>query len=271
MTNEAQVLGNVLSSHPDILPIIRDVREKYNIPEITAEDSALLDILFSDESIDWETVRKDVEERVRTTPTLVSDEYLKIYKLFDNDDNEPPELKNRNDVPEDIRKILIDAYALLRGILKPIKEQIDQYYKVLIDRIIENLMTGKNRAIPEGWLGAVYTTSFLGNKTIVAMIGQLGDPKEISSQFRSKYTETFGHDRPTLNDENVDTARYLSLKLNGMKIKDIVDIYAERHPEEFPPIITSNAYRFEKRKKEVSMKKRIQRLQSDINKLIRDR
>lgn len=271
MSNEAEVLGNMLSSHEDLFPIIKEMQEKYNIDVITTEENSLLDLLLSDKNIDWQAVRKDVEERVRSTPTLVSEENSKIYKLFENDDPEPLELKNRNDVPEDIRKLVMDSYALHRALLRPMKEAIDQTYKVLTDRVIENLMTGKNRPVPEGWLGAVYTMSFLGNKTVVAMIGQLGDPKEISSQFRSEYTKTFGHDRPILTEVSIDTARYLSLKLNGMKLNDIVDIYAERHPEEFPPDVLSNGYRYEKRKKQVAIKKRIQRLQIDINSLMRDK
>jgi hypothetical protein len=36
--NEAELLGELFPSHPDIIPIIQNIREKYEIPEVSPED-----------------------------------------------------------------------------------------------------------------------------------------------------------------------------------------------------------------------------------------
>lgn len=38
---EAHLLGKLLPSHPDILPILEEIREKYQIPEISPTDNSL--------------------------------------------------------------------------------------------------------------------------------------------------------------------------------------------------------------------------------------
>lgn len=267
---EAELIGSLLPSHPDIIPIIKEIRKKYNIPEIYTEDNELLEILFLDEVINWKQIREDIEAQIRTKPDLIPEQLANVSRFFNNEDVEPPELKNRSDVPDDIRNLLTNSYAFLRSIFKPVDSQLEEFYSALTDRVIEFLMTGKSREIPEGWVGTVYTTSFLGNPTIVAMVGQLGDPKEISAQFRRKFTETFGHSRPKISNENLNTARFLTLKLSGMKLKDIIDIYIEQHPSEFPKDINSSSYKEARRKHQIMFKKRIQRLQDTIIKICGD-
>jgi hypothetical protein len=38
---ETKLLGKLLPSHPDILPILVEIREKYHIPEISPIDNSL--------------------------------------------------------------------------------------------------------------------------------------------------------------------------------------------------------------------------------------
>ncbi len=45
---ETQLLGKILPSHPDIMPILLDVRKKYQIPEINSEDNGFKKLLEYD-------------------------------------------------------------------------------------------------------------------------------------------------------------------------------------------------------------------------------
>lgn len=72
---EAEFLGTLIPSHPDLLPIIQAVREKYDIPTFTTDDEALIELIFSDKEIDWSEVRKDIEERIRAEANLISPEH----------------------------------------------------------------------------------------------------------------------------------------------------------------------------------------------------
>ena len=63
---------------------------------------------------------------------------------------------------------------------------------------------------------------------------------------------------------------YLTLKLTGTKLKDLADVYMERHAGAYPPDPMSNAYRAARRKVEDMLKMRIWRLQETIKKMARE-
>ena len=48
---ESQLLGTLLPSHPDFIPIVQAVREKYNLPEISPDDDPINEIYLGDETI----------------------------------------------------------------------------------------------------------------------------------------------------------------------------------------------------------------------------
>jgi hypothetical protein len=52
-----------------------------------------------------------------------------------------------------------------------------------------------------------------------------------------------------------------------MILRDITDIYIERHPEEFPPDMKETKRIYETNKLKDRLRKRMQRLQADIYKL----
>jgi hypothetical protein len=39
--HEAKLIGKLLPSHPDLLPIIKEIRAKFDIPEIGPEDDGV--------------------------------------------------------------------------------------------------------------------------------------------------------------------------------------------------------------------------------------
>jgi hypothetical protein len=54
--NETQLLGKLLPSHPDILPILEEIRKKYQIPEISPMDDSLKILLEYGSEIDREAI-----------------------------------------------------------------------------------------------------------------------------------------------------------------------------------------------------------------------
>lgn len=68
---ESELLGALMPGHPDILPIIQNIREKYGIPEVRPEDDGIIEILLADKDIDWESVRQEIETQVRSNPDLL--------------------------------------------------------------------------------------------------------------------------------------------------------------------------------------------------------
>ncbi len=60
--------------HPILifLPILQRIRATYDIPEIMPDDDGLAKLLLSDDDIDWEAIRQELQSEV----TLVSNALL---------------------------------------------------------------------------------------------------------------------------------------------------------------------------------------------------
>jgi hypothetical protein len=77
---ETQLLGTLLPSHPDFIPILQAIREKYNLPEISPDDDPITEIYLGDESIPLEEFRQDIENRIQENITSLSPDTTKFYK-----------------------------------------------------------------------------------------------------------------------------------------------------------------------------------------------
>jgi len=65
---ETELISSLLPSHPDILPILQNIRDKYKIPEISPEDDGITEILLADGQIDWDAVRQEIELKCTIVP-----------------------------------------------------------------------------------------------------------------------------------------------------------------------------------------------------------
>jgi hypothetical protein len=54
---ESELLGRLLPGHPDIIPIIEKIREKYQIPPINPEDDDITQLLLTNDE-----VHQDIDE-----------------------------------------------------------------------------------------------------------------------------------------------------------------------------------------------------------------
>ena len=77
-------MANYCPSHPDLQPILKDIRSKYNIPEIGPEDDGITEILLSDEYIDWDEVYQEIKNQICALPGFLPDELQHIFDLGDN-------------------------------------------------------------------------------------------------------------------------------------------------------------------------------------------
>ena len=78
--NEAELLGELFPSHPDIIPIIQNIREKYQIPEVRPEDD-INGILLARDDIDWEAVRQDIQAQVNNSAIFANNQFAALNKF----------------------------------------------------------------------------------------------------------------------------------------------------------------------------------------------
>ncbi len=275
---EDKVFSELLPSHPDFLPILQRIRAAYDIPEVDPDDDGFIELILSDNEVDWKAVRveitKDVTEIVITTlPDSIRNiyEYLQTINLKENTLVEPPEILDRDDIPQDIRLLLATSYTALLHMMAPLEVALERMCSELVGSLMKFLMTGKTRDIPSYWFGGVFNVNLLGETYTIAVGSQVTNPKEISDKFLEKYAEVFGEDRPTFTDVDIDSLGHLRMKLAGMSIKDIADIEIQRNPDDYPKITDEKDYHQAKNTLEEKLKKRMQRLNKTIDELIGDK
>ena len=61
---ETELPGKVRPSHPDILSILEEIREKYQIPPIAPHDDSLKELLKYGLDSEWETNYTEILEKV---------------------------------------------------------------------------------------------------------------------------------------------------------------------------------------------------------------
>ena len=269
---EAKLLGTILPSHPDLIPIVNDIRCKYDLPEIDAEDDVLRGIILSDQDIDFEAMQNEIEEKVKAIPDLITTPLSLLYQKFNALDTENLlEDEWLSAIPEPQKGELITAFIALNDyLITPIMDRIEEFYQTISVHLFEFLITGETREIPIDWLGGVITLNVLGTPLVLAMAGPSSDPKEIRQQFMTEYHRNFGKYHPNIKESHIKSAEFLRMKLSGMKIKDIADVYIQEHPSQFPEPADRKAYIQSKRKCEEMLKKRIQRIDNTLGIILGD-
>jgi len=267
----AQLLGILLPSHPDFLPILQAVREKYNIPEFSSDADGLDEILLNGLDIDWNAVRHDIKEQILAKPETAPAGMMNFYQGFKTYQDQPPDFSELDCLAPKTKDAIIQMFTMIFAQLAPAMIYLEQFYDTLTDLLVEYLMTGKTREAPSSWFGGVFmmTAPFSNEKMVLAIASQAVDPKVLAAQFKAEYSKVFGSHRPELKDSDLATAEYLSLKLSGKSLKYIVEEYELRNPDQFPS--EKKAHRKAVRKHIELMKKRLQRLQNKIDEMFGDK
>ena len=267
---ENKLFGALLPTHPDILPIIEAVRKKYDIPEINPNDEDFIEFLISNEEYDWQAIREEIEQRIRENEKILPPAYGMLYKAIQASNNAPLTFPELAPLDEKTRNSVIAMMMLLLNTIKPIMPALDTMYKVMADAAFEYILTGKTREVPQDWFGQVLVFPSFGENLVMAMAGEFSDPKVIAKEFKEVFARTYG-EKPKISKLDISTAEFLNMKLRGKSIRYMVEIYAERHPSEFPKIKNSDEYRQAVSTHRERIKKNIQRLQETINELLGDK
>ena len=256
---ETEFLGKLLPGHPDIFPIIQNIREKYGIPPINPEDDPT-EILLTRDDIDWEAVKQDIETQVRT-----------IQFFDDNREAFLQGLRKIQETPFDFPELAPLSDETRQGLIKLIATLMQPYFVMLsvidektvrptTEAIYEYLITGKTREAPEEWFGKVFSGNMFGDKIVIAMAGEGTNPKVIAEQLKREIKETFGEYKFDITNAHLATAEYLAMQLQGDSLKRLVERYEEKHPSEFPQDKASKEYKETVQRHIEMMKKRIQRV-----------
>lgn len=267
---EDKLFGKLLPSHPDLLPILQRIREKYNIPEIAPGDETLAEILGAENEIDLEALHQDIESELRKIPELLPEGTDAIYKILQGKEENNLNSPGLDELSEETRSIINALMMLLVSFLEPFRFAIDGFFTALADNLFEFLLTGEGRELPENWIQAAYTMNMMGEPVVLVMCNRAADPKKVAQLLKTEYTKTFGSDRPKITDGHMNTADYLRMKWEGKSISYLVDIYAENHTSAFPKDFRSKEYRATKQKHAERMKKNLQRLEKRIDRIIGD-
>ena len=250
-----------MPGHPDVFPIIENIREKYQIPPVDPEDD-IDEILLTRDDIDWDAVKQDIDAQVKDFPFFDEKEtaFLQGLRTITNLPFDAPEFATLSDETRDglkkVFSILIQPYTLALAVIE------DKTYRPLADMIYEYLLTGNTRDVPEEWFGKVFTGNILGDKIVIAMAGEGTNPKVIAEQLKREITNTFGKYKLAVTDTHLETAEFYSRRLQGDSLRRLVERYEEKFPDQFPKNKDSKSYRETKKRHREMMKKRLQRFKS---------
>jgi hypothetical protein len=267
---KTDLLSRLLPSIPEIHKILLTIREKYDLPEVLPENEQLAQLLLESEFYDWEAIRKDIENELRTWFQPVSSDLDNTVQLF----------MMLIDKSPDIRESLMSETI---GIAEPeaakfVEEvnnnalsgltMLDHYYIKGSEKLLDHLITGRPMVLPKEWANPVLSVTLPpGEKFVIAVAHQLSDPDELSEKFRQRMKDTFGEE-PKIKADDLDTAEYLSMKITGKTINDIVLLYLERHPDAIPYRKGTKKYNEALRKLKDNTRQKLHRLQQDIKQIV---
>jgi hypothetical protein len=264
---EARFLGALLLHGPLLYPIIEEMKEKYDIPDVEAGRDALkqrlLESVEDDDTVDWEAVRKELEKEIRSIPDLLPPGLADFQKIIQARNTIPPEPTFTEPITDKLKSDVLTLYhAFVKlfflfsdNLAAPWQTAIDSCFSAIVDNAFELLYTGEIRDIPQDWISAVRVLPLFGDEVVMAMASRLADPDVIAQDFRQKLIDTYGKHRPKLTRKNLPFTKYSAMRLRRIPIKDIADEYIEDHPKAVPGDPESPEYRREKRKLEERLKK----------------
>jgi hypothetical protein len=260
-------LGKLTPAHPDLMPILVSVREKYNIPEIAPGDPTLAEIVGADNMPNVEAMRDDIEQELRKIPDFLPEKAQLIYKIIDAKENDfdYPEM---DELSDEMRKMVKALMLVTAQMVEPYKYAFDIVFSGLADHSIEYLLTGTARELPEDWfMMAGPMQTLWGDPVIIAMGSELADPREVAKLYKAAYRETFGEVKPKLTNENEKTLDSLRMNLEGKSINYLVGLYEENHPSEFPSP-NSKQYKKTRQTHYNRTKINLQRLNTRLDKIL---
>lgn len=267
---ESKLLGTLLPSHPDLIPIVQAMREKYNLPEISPDDEPINKIYLGDEIIPLEEFRQDIENQLCKNLNFFSPETIKLYKLT-KAISETQNFRGMEALPDEVTKQMGDLFIALKNMLTPLAQIMDAHIKNIAEMLFFYLLTGESGEVPNDSFSQVATIKIMGETMVLAMASQIANPDVIAQQFRETYKKTFGEYHPKITKTATTTAHYLRLKKLGKPWDFIFEEYLRLNKINLPRDKSSKKYVDDLRRHRQNLKKRIQRTEAIFEILIRDK
>ena len=266
-----QVLSSLLPAHPDFQPILKKFRKKFNLPDAGIFDREYANQIFSELDIPWETIKEEIKTEIENIPDLWPQSMQNLFKSFQANPKAKTDpdafIDTLNIEQEEIRSFMKGMYGQY---FVPLWEKVDEFVTTTTDLLLIYLATGETKEIPFDWVGGVSKSTAFGEPVVLAIAGQLSDPKDITQRFMTEYNRVFGKDRPKISREFANNVELLRMKFEHVALKDIADEYIQRNRSQFARDEQSSGYRSQKRRLEERLKKQFQRHEKTLRKLVGD-
>ena len=100
---ESELFGKLFPGHPDLLPIIESIKEKYDIPEIEPRQDNITELILLDNPPDLDIVRQDFLERIQSNPDLLPKQLIPFYQSMKSLVNLPQDVEITEPVSDDLK------------------------------------------------------------------------------------------------------------------------------------------------------------------------
>jgi hypothetical protein len=268
---ESKLLGSLLPTHPDFAPIIQEIREKYQLPEISPDDDPICEIYLEDQIVPLPDFLEEIHALLQEKTDLLPPQYARIYKQGKKNLGKPFDMRGYEKLlPADMKKAFSGFYRIVQSTIETVVNILDGQYKKIAEMLYIYILTGETEETPNDWISKVVRIEISGEPVILAFASQVANPDVVIQQFRSQYKKTFGAHRPKVTKTVVSTAYYMRLKRLGKPWKYIVEEFIRLNNFSLPRDRSSNRYSEVWHRYEQVLKKRIQRSEKVVSLLLRD-
>jgi len=268
---ESKLLGSLIPSHPDFAPIIQEIKEKYQLPEISPDDEPIKEIFLGDEIVSREDflveIKSMVEKNANHLPSNVASLYERSKKYL----GKPLKTQGfEKYLPDDFKKSINDLYKVTQDIMGFLVKLLDGHFQNIAGMLYVYILTGETEEVPTDWISKVETITMNDEKMVLVLASQVANPDVVVQQFREQYKKTFGIYRPKLTNLGVSTAYYIRLKRLHKPWDYIVEEFIKRNNLSLPRDRSSVKYAKAYQTYESRLRKRMQRYEEIYDVLFRD-
>ncbi len=269
--SERKILSEVFPAHADLQPILKRIREKYDLPDLGSFNKNLSNILLIEEDIPWDEIQAEIKSELENDSEFFPEAIQPVRRMIQSNPDalDNPEMFSETLLitPEDIQA----ASVAMLNMLKPLAQAYTQIVEDVSRLLFVYLATGETEEIPMDWLGAVYTTRIYGELVVVAMAGQMSNPKDLIERFTAEIHRNFGKQRPKITDEFRHTAKYLRKRFEGISLNKLANEYIKDNPSEFTKDRKSPDFRDQRYRLIDRLKKSLKRYEKKLMELVGDK
>lgn len=268
---EAKILGDLLPSHPDLLPIVESIREKYKLKPVYPDDEPIEEIYFGEEILSLEEFHQDITNQVlEILGVFFPEKTVQLYRQAKT----IVSMSSFTDIdrfPDDLKPSMETFYTLLKNMMTPIYSVLNSQVSSIADMLYIYLLTGETQEVPSDWFGKVMTINMFDEILIMSLSSEMTNLDELTQQIHYEHKKTFGAKRVKITKTAVSTAYYMQLKRANADWRFIVEEYIRRNKVSMPHQKNSARYAEIWRRNEAKLKKRMQRTEKILEIIIRDK